>query len=69
MLPRTRFRWALALTLASTSLLSACIVLPYGGRHRGHHGGYYSDSGQGAVAVVPQAAVVVKVGGAGAAVR
>ena len=60
MLQPTRFRLPLALTLASASLLSACIVVPVGGRHR--HGGYYADEGgQGAVVVAappPQVEVV-----------
>lgn len=43
------YRWAIALALASTSLLSACIVVP-SGRHRGG-GGYYGDNGGGEVVV------------------
>ncbi len=61
MLPPKRFRLALALTLAATSLLSACIVVPVGGRHRGH-GGYYADGGGEAAVVVaappPQVEVI-----------
>ena len=56
--PRTRL--VLALTLLSTSLLSACIVMPWGGRHRGHHGHHYSNEGRAAMAhTAPQAAVVI----------
>ena len=61
MLQPKRLRLALALTLAATSLLSACIVVPVGGRHRGHDGYYADEGGQGAVVVAappPQVEVI-----------
>ena len=60
MLRPTRTRLLLALTLLGTSLLSACIVLPWGGRHGGHHGHHYSNEGRAAMAqTAPPAAVVI----------
>lgn len=48
---RQPYRWALTLALASTSLLSACIVVP-AGRHYGNGGpGPYGGNGGGEVVV------------------